>query len=164
MLKKNLTKLLGADLAIAGVTLGFLILITFINVMARYIVNRPIYWAEEFQVICLIIVVFFGAGAGFRVGSHVAIDFVVELFSPKMQKITAILIYLIFVALMLYFFVQSSVFVRQMFATERVTNILRIPLFVVYSAFPIGCILIIINYTIATYLRYIKTGKEEGSR
>ena len=162
MLKKNLIKILEVDLAIAGVTLGFLILITFVNVMARYIFNRPIYWGEEVQVICLIVVVFFGAGAGFRTGSHVAIDFLVEQFSEKVQKIIAIMIYFFCVALMLYFFVQSSVFVRQMYMTGRITNILRIPLYIVYSAFPIGCILIIINYTIATYLKYIKPGKEDS--
>ena len=101
MLKKNLIKLRDLDLAIAAVTLGALILITFINVMARYLFNRPIYWGEEFQVISLIIVVFFGAGAGFRAGSHVAIDFLVEQFSVKVQKVIATGIYFICVALML---------------------------------------------------------------
>ena len=162
MPKKLLAKLRDLDLAIAGITLGVLIFFTFIAVMARYLFNRPIYWGEEFQLLCLIVVVFFGAGAGFRTGSHVAIDFVVEQFPAKVQKIMALLVYLVSVAVMLYFFVQSSVFVRQMYVTERITNILRIPFFIIYSAFPLCCILIIISYSLVTYTKYFKPGKEEA--
>ena len=63
--------------------------------------------------------------------------------------------------IMVYFFVQSFMFVRQMFVTQRVTNILRIPFFLIYSAFPLGCALIIINYTIATFFKYIKPSNNE---
>ena len=164
MLKKILSKFRDLDLAIAGITLGALIFYTFIGVVARKFVNRPIYWGEEFQLICIIIIVFFGAGAGFRVGSHVAIDFFIELFPEKVQRAITIFVYLLSVAMMLYFFVQSFVFVRQMFVTKRVTDILHIPFYVIYSAFPIGCALIIFNYSLVTFRKYIKPGDKEASK
>ena len=158
MPKKLLTKLRDIDLLIAGFTLGALILLTFIGVLARYIFNRPIYWGEEFQLLCIVIIVFFGAGAGFRKGSHVAIDFIVDLLPWKVQRVIVIIMYAVSMVVMVYFFVQSSVFVRQMFITQRITNIIRIPFYVIYSAFPIGCLLIIVNYSIATFFRYKKSG------
>ncbi|MCL2293278.1 MAG: TRAP transporter small permease [Spirochaetes bacterium] len=160
MLKKILAQIRELDLIIAATTLGVLILFTFANVVARYFFNRPIYWGEEFQLLCIIVVVFFGVGAGFRAGSHVAIDFMVELFSEKVQKILAVFVCLISVTLILYFFIQGSVFVRQMYETQRVTNILRIPFYIIYSAFPIGCLLIIINYINATYRKYMNPREE----
>ena len=163
MLKKFLAILRNLDLIIAGTTLGVLIAYTFISVIMRYVVNRPIYWGEEFQLLCIVIIVFLGAGAGFRKGTHVAVDFLVDLFTWKAQRIIAILMYIISMVVMVYFFFQSAVFVRQMFATNRITNILRIPFFLIYAAFPLGCILIIVNYTIAAYFKYIKPGSgEEG--
>ena len=163
-LKKFFVNLRDFDLAISALTLGILIFITFIGVVARYFFNRPIMWAEEFQLACIVIIVFFGVGAGFRHGSHVAIDFLVERFPIKVQRIIAAVIYIICVAMMLYFFVQSSVFVRQMYVTNRMTNILRIPLFAVYASFPVACILIIANYSVATYRKYIKPDDEASSR
>ena len=156
MPKKILAKLRDLDLAVAGIALGVLIFYTFIGVVMRKFFNRPLYFGEELQLICIVVVVFFGAGAGFRVGSHVAIDFLVEVFSPKFQFIMTVFIHAVSTAIMLYFFVQSSVFVRQMYETQRITDILRIPFYKIYSVFPIGCALIIINYTIATYSKYFK--------
>ena len=164
MLKKIIARIKNLDLIIAGVTLGILICYTFIAVIMRYFINRPIYWGEEFQLICIIIIVFFGAGAGFRTGSHVAIDFLVDFFPMKIQKIVTIFMYCLSMVFMVYFFIQSSVFVRQMYLTHRVTNILRIPFFLIYAAFPVGCLLIIVNYSIATWQQYIKPGNKEADK
>ena len=159
MLRKILAKLYNIDIIIAGFVLGSLILYTFFAVIMRYFINRPIYWGEEFQLICIIIIVFFGAGAGFRTGSHIAIDFLVDLFPWKVQKFITVIIYSVSVVVMIYFFIQSSAFVRQMFITKRITDILRIPFYLIYSAFPIGCALIIVNYTLVTYTKYFKSGE-----
>ena len=164
MRKKILATLRNLDLIIAGIVLGILICYTFLAVIMRYFINRPIYWGEEFQLLCIIIIVFFGAGVGFRTGSHVAIDFLVDFFPWKVQRAITIAMYVISMIIMVYFFIQSSMFVRQMYATERITNILRIPFFLIYSAFPVGCLLIIVNYTAATWEKYIKgSGKEEAA-
>ena len=164
MLKKVLSKLRNLDLIIAGAVLGVLILYTFIGVIMRYLINRPIHWGEEFQLLCMIIIVFFGAGAGFRTGSHVAIDFIVDLFSWKIQRVIAVIMYFFSMVIMVYFFIQSSAFVRQMFVTQRITNILRIPMFLIYAAFPFGCVLIIFNYTIATWYKFLTPGNREAGK
>ena len=164
MIKKFLMKLYNLDILIAGVVLSVLVIYTFFAVIMRYFINRPVYWGEEFQLICIVVIVFFGAGAGFRTGSHIAIDFLVDLFPLKLQKITTVIIYAASIVAMVYFFIQSSALVRQMVATRRVTDILRIPFFVIYTAFPIGCALIILNYTIVTYLKYFKPGSQEAKK
>lgn len=163
MLKKIFAKLQNLDLIISGSVLGVLICYTFVAVIMRYFVNRPVYSGEEFQLLCIVIIVFFGAGAGFRFGSHVAIDFLVDFFPYKVQKIITLAMYFISMGIMVYFLIQSSVFVRQMYITHRITNMLRIPFFLIYAAFPLGCFLIILNYTIYTWQKYIKGGGEETS-
>jgi len=164
MPKKLLAKLCNFDIIIAGIVLGVLILYTFLAVIMRYFVNRPIYWGEEFQLICIIIIVFFGAGAGFRTGSHIAIDFLVDFFPLKLQKVIAVIIFAMSIAVMIYFFIQSSAFVRQMYATRRITDILRIPFYFIYASFPIGCVLIIINYSVATYSKYFSNSNKEADK
>ena len=162
MPKKILSNLHNLDLAIAAAALAALISYTFIGVIMRYFINRPITWGEEFQLLSIVIIVFFGAGAGFRTGSHVAIDFIADRFPWKMQRVIVLIMYAISMVIMVYFLIQSSVFVRQMYVTGRITNILRIPFFLIYAAFPIGCFLIIINYSFATWRKYIKSGGKEA--
>jgi len=163
MVKKFLKNLANLDLIIAGTALTCLIFYTFFGVIMRYFVKRPVYWGEEFQLLCMVVIVLFGAGAGFRTGSHIAIDFIVDLFSLKLQKFIIITMYLISMFIIIYFFIQSSAFARQMFLTKRSTNILNIPFSLIYSAFPLGCILIVINYSVVTYVKYFKPKTKEVS-
>ncbi|MDR2445321.1 MAG: TRAP transporter small permease [Spirochaetaceae bacterium] len=144
--------LVNLDFIISGTMLAVLILYTFFGVIMRYFIRKPIIWGEEFQLFCIVIIVFFGAGAGFRTGSHVAIDIVVDRFPPKLQKIFEWLIYVISMGVFIYFTLQSAAFVRQMYATRRTTDILDIPHFITYSAFPLGCVFMMVNYTL-TVLR-----------
>lgn len=148
------------DLIVAGTALISIIIFTFISVIMRYFVNRPIAWGEEFQLLCMLIIALFGAGAAFRTGSHVAIDVIVDLFPWKAQRFISIAMYIASMIIMGYFFMQGMAFVRQMIATGRVTDLLRIPFSVIYSSFPLGCALIMINYSIVTYFKYIKTGNK----
>ena len=164
MSKKFLSKLQNFDILIAGTVLGALIIYTFFAVIMRYFIGRPVYWGEEFQLICIVTIVFFGAGAGFRTGSHIAIDFLVDFFPFKLQKIVAVIIYVASIVVMVYFFIQSAALVRQMVVTKRVTDILRIPFYVIYTTFPIGCGLIILNYTVVTYSKYFKSGNKEADK
>jgi TRAP-type C4-dicarboxylate transport system permease small subunit len=138
-------------MVIAGIMLTLLIIFTFFAVIMRYVVNRPITWGEEFQLLSMVMIVFFGAGAGFRLKSHVAIDIVVDLLPRGAQKVIGAVIYALTVIILGYFFVHSASYVRQMFATERVTNILHIPYFLIYASFPISCVLMIVNYSLQTF-------------
>jgi TRAP-type C4-dicarboxylate transport system permease small subunit len=161
-MNKKLREILGnLDFIIAGTVLAALILFTFLGVIMRYFISRPVIWGEEFQLFCIIIIIFFGAGAGFRTGSHVAIDLVVDRLPRKAQRIFEVIIYVVSMLVFVYFALQSAAFVRQMYATKRSTDILNIPSFLTYSAFPVGCVLMMVNYTASVYRKLF--GKEEKS-
>ena len=83
MSKSSIVKNL--DLAIACVALCVLIVVTFGGVVMRYLVGSPLIWAEEVQLMCFMWMTFFGAGAAFRYGSHVAVEIVVEQLPKKIQ-------------------------------------------------------------------------------
>jgi TRAP-type C4-dicarboxylate transport system permease small subunit len=159
--KKLLNVLLNLDLAIACISMAALILFTFFAVIMRYIVTRPVSWGEEFQLACVVIAVFFGGSAGFRLGGHVAIDFLVDAMPKKIRSAFEKAVYVFSILILIYFMYNSAIYVRQMAATDRITNILHIPYAVIYAVFPIACVLMIINYTASVYRKI--TGKEEVS-
>ena len=154
----TLDKVLSLDFVIAGIALIVLIIITFAGVIMRYAVKKPITWGEEMQLFCFVWAVFFGGGAAFRLGGHVAIDVVVDMFPDKLKKIVEVCIYIVVILVLLYLLKQSSVYVGQMIKTKRTTNILNIPYYIIYGSLPVGCVLMIINYTI-TMVRDLKGGE-----
>lgn len=157
---KRLEKILCFDLVISCAAMAVLIVLTFGAVVMRYFIGRPIIWGEEVQLFCIVIVVFFAAGAGFRTGSHVAIDFLVDCLPRKMRRAVEMIICAVSVIILVYFVIQSSNFAIQMYTTARTTEILDIPYFVTYSAFPIGCVLMIVNYILSMYLRFSRKEDE----
>jgi TRAP-type C4-dicarboxylate transport system permease small subunit len=162
MNKKLRFALVNFDIGISGITMAALIVFTFVAVIMRYVVSRSITWGEEFQLACVVIVVFFGGSAGFRMGGHVMIDFVVDMMPKRVQRVFEKVIYVFSVLILLYFMYYGIVYVRQMIVTNRLTNILHIPYGVLYAAFPISCALMIINYTVSVWDKI--RGKEEAPK
>jgi TRAP-type C4-dicarboxylate transport system permease small subunit len=159
---KRVEKFFNFDYVVSCSALAVLILVTFGAVIMRYFVNRPLIWGEEVQLFCIIFVVFFGAGAGFRTGSHVAIDFLVDRFPPKPRKVVELAVYVFSILILVYFAVQSMNFAAQMYRTRRTTEILDIPYFITYAAFPAGCVIMIANYTLSVAMRlFCKKGETE---
>lgn len=155
---EKLNKLLNLDYVIAGVALIILVLVTFVGVIMRYFLGSPLIWGEEIQLLCFVWIVFFGAGAAFRTGSHVAIDVLVDLLPEKLKKIVEMLGSVVVLIVLLYLLNKSLPLIYQHISTARTTNILKLPYSVIYSALPIGCILMIINFLLKIY-QLMKGGK-----
>ena len=141
----KLKKLLSLDLIISGFFMSVLIALTFLGVILRYCISKPLIWGEEVQLALIVIIVFFAGAAGFRHASHIAIDFIVDRFSPKNQRRTEIAIAAISSLILIYFAAQGALLAHQMFETQRTTDILEIPYFLHYLSFPVGCLLMALN-------------------
>ncbi|WP_132244498.1 TRAP transporter small permease [Marinisporobacter balticus] len=144
---KGFNYLLNIDMLIASISLIILVLITFFGVIMRYFFNDPFVWLQEVQLWCFTWVVFFGGGAAFRSGSHVAIDVLVDRMPPTARKIVEIFGYLVSMFVLAYLLVHGTNLVKQLFHTGRNTNILHTPYPIIYGAFPTGCVLMMINYS-----------------
>ncbi len=71
--------------------LGLMTLITFANVIARYVFNSNILWALELTVFLFAWLVLMGASYGVKKHIHIGVDVVINAVSPGTRKIMAIL-------------------------------------------------------------------------
>ncbi|MEM9148550.1 MAG: TRAP transporter small permease [Pseudomonadota bacterium] len=88
---------------IAGI-LGAMTLITFANVIARYVFNANILWALELTVFLFAWLVLLGASYCVKITAHLGVDALVNLFSPPVQKaltLVAVACCLLFAGLLL---------------------------------------------------------------
>ena len=70
--------------------LGLMTLITFANVIARYVFNSNILWALEMTVFLFAWLVLMGASYGVKKHIHIGVDVVINMASPPTRKIMAL--------------------------------------------------------------------------
>ena len=74
-----------------AICLGIMTLITFANVIARYVFNSNILWALEMTVFLFAWLVLMGASYGVKKHIHIGVDVVINLMAPPMRRLCAIL-------------------------------------------------------------------------
>lgn len=72
-----------------AVCLGLMTLVTFSNVIARYLFNANILWALELTVFLFAWLVLMGASYGVKKHVHIGVDVVINLLPPLAKRITA---------------------------------------------------------------------------
>ncbi len=156
MKKKNpvLRLLLNLDTVLSCVSLVVLIGVTFGGAIMRYVFNSPFAWQEEVQLMLIVWIVFFGGRYAFAAGNHCAIDVLVELFPKKVQRYLSLVILALTLIALGYTAWQSCSYILQMYQTNRVTNMLRIPYALVYAPIPIGCVLMMIEFALQTIRQF----------
>lgn len=74
-----------------AVCLGLMTLITFANVIARYLFNSNLLWALELTVFLFAWLILMGASYGVKKHIHIGVDVVINMVSPPTRKLLAIL-------------------------------------------------------------------------
>jgi len=86
-----------------AIMLGVMTLLTFTNVILRYVFNSLNIWSLEVVSILFAWLVLFGIAYGFKITSHLGVDAVLNISSPKTRRVLGILsaIFCIIYALLL---------------------------------------------------------------
>lgn len=74
-----------------AVILGLMTVVTFANVIARYVFNSNILWALETTVFLFAWLVLIGASYCVKVRAHLGVDVVLHMVSPAVRRILAII-------------------------------------------------------------------------
>lgn len=151
---KNLKKFVcNLDVIISGLSLCAIVVITLAGVIMRKIMNQPIAWLEEMQLLLFIYAIFFGGSVAFRYGNQVSIDLVMNRLKGKAARALEIFDVVVTVIVLIYccyggYQLMSSV-------TKKVTPYFKINYAFIDVAAPIGMILMAIQYIVYTY-RHLK--------
>ena len=124
-----------AEEVVASTFLLVMTIATFANVIARYIFNAPIPWAEELARYSFIWLVFVGAAVCTKRGRHVAVDVVVKLLPSLGQTLCDVLVKVGVVLLMAILVYYGTLL---MISATQPTSTLNIPTYLVYLAVPLS--------------------------
>jgi C4-dicarboxylate transporter, DctQ subunit len=129
-------------LLFAGMTL-----VTFSQVVARYVFNTGVVWALELTVYLFAWLVLFGMSYGVKVHAHLGVDALVKLFPSRVQRIFGLLAVaagLIYGTILL---IGSWQYVSKLFQIGIESEDLPIPQWVPMAILPIGVALLMFRLT-----------------
>ncbi len=135
--------LVTANRAVVFVMMSVMATLVFINVIARYLFNYSIIWAEEISQYLMIWIAYLGAGLALREGRHVALEILHDRLSPAVTRRLRMIIgglVLAFVGAITVLGFQFS-----MFVWDQETPVLNISLGIPTLGIPIGCLLFVVH-------------------
>lgn len=135
-----------AEMFIAEVMLAALILVTVTGTITRYFLGMPFTWMEEFQLACVVWIVFLTGSAAFYTKSHVAIEMLVDLFPATWQKVIDVFIGIVVLAVLVFVVLTSVKYLGVFTRSGRCTPILKVPYAWIYGIVPVSCVLMILEY------------------
>lgn len=134
------------ELLVSELVLTALILVTVVGTLTRYFLRMPFTWIEEFQLACMLWIVFLAGSAAFHTKAHVAIEMVVDLLPERGKKFIGFLIGIVVIAVLLFVIRTSIAYMDVFIRSGRSTPILKLPYTGIYGIAPVACVLMILEY------------------
>ena len=153
----------GISVNINRIGVGFLAVMMFmtgIDVIMRYIFNRPISGAYELTELMMVILVFFGLAYTQIKKEHVAVDLIYSHFAPKMKIIADCVSYFLCMGLFVIIAWQSIKQAQGKWNSGLMTGTLGIPLWPFYLIVAMGCLVMSLVF-IADLLKSARKWGEE---
>lgn len=125
------------EIAMASL-LAFMTLLTFTQVVLRYVFNSGWVWSLEATTYAFAALVLVGMSYGVRTNSHIAVDLVTRRLPPAMRKIAAlaaVTLCLLYCGMMLY---GSAVFVERLAALGNEARDIPVAKWLLTIVMPIG--------------------------
>ncbi len=139
-----------------------MVMVVFMATLARYFNLFPMFWGEEVARYIMVYMAYIGAGLAMKNGAHVGVSFVVDsIKNPTIRQICdglRLAIVLFFCGIIIYYIVQ--IITSPIFKIQT-TPALFIPMWIPYTAVPLGMILISIRVIQAFWKASLSTGTPE---
>ena len=143
---KKIPKLVGnLDIIVAGLSLCAIVFMTVAGVIMRKIVGRPFAWLEEMQTFFFVWTIFLGGSVAFRTSGQVSIDLIATRLNPRARRVLDLLCYAVTMIVLAYM-VKGGIDLT-MSVTKKITPYFKIKYSYIDMAVPIGCLLMMIQYT-----------------
>ena len=133
---------------------GALSIITFSQVVARYVFEAPLSWSEELARFLLLWLAMLSSAYAFKIKSHFALQFVTKIVPSKIQKLISVLVPLLVISFLSGFVFYSIKFVLGV--KGHLAPALQIPMEIPYSSSIAGSSLML-YYVVKTFINDIKS-------
>jgi C4-dicarboxylate transporter DctQ subunit len=129
-----------------GLLIASASIILFANVIARYVLNSGIPWADEIVRYQIVWMVFLGGSVAARQGSHIGIDILVQMAPAEIGRVIRLAIHavsVLFCCVLVYYGIELT---AQSRAYGQVSTALQAPMWLFQLAIPVGGALMAVRF------------------
>lgn len=145
MLKKLLKFLDNLEEKILTILLPSMVIIVFLATFFRFTKLAIIPWSEEIARYFMVWIIFIGMGAGAKKNQHFTVDNFVNALPKSLHKVFFMLRTVMIVGFCITVVILSGDLINKLYSMGQLSPALRVPMWIMYSAIPVGCILMIIR-------------------
>lgn len=142
--------------------LALMTLVTFSQVVARYVFSSGFTWALELTTYLFAWLVLFGISYGIKVGSHIGIDIVVRKLPGAWRRYVGLAAVLACCAYCIILLVGATQYVYTLYEAGIDAQDLPIPRWIPFIILPLGLLLALLRLVQAAW--WTVTGKQVGLR
>lgn len=144
-MKKILKVLNGFEKGFITVSMIVMVIFIFLQVFTRYVLGDAMSWTEEASRYLFIWLIFMSIGIAFVEKRHIAIDVVMDHLPKMLQRVLQQIVYLMMIGLSIFLLIQGYLLVDQMQTFNQKSATLQIPMWMVYTALPVGFLFAIVR-------------------
>ena len=126
--------------------LALMTLITFGQVIARYVFNYSFVWALELVTFLFAWLIFLGMSYGVRVGSHIGVDALVKAFGARAERVLSIVATLFCIVYALIVLYGGWIYMSRMRMIGTLAQDIPIPVWVPQIVMPLGFALLAFRF------------------
>lgn len=140
--------------------LGLMTIVTFTEVVARYVFSSGFSWSLELTTYLFAWLVLFGISYGVKVGAHIGIDVVVKNFNRNGRRIASMLAIILCIGYCVIMLIGSLEYVSIIYDLGIEAQDIPIPQWVPFIILPVGMALVILRLLQVAWR--IVTGQQES--
>jgi len=130
-----------AEKATASVLLAMIVLLIFLNVFMRYIMDASLSWGEELTLWLFVWFVWLGVSYAFHTGDHVRITALRDLLSARNRLYIDVMIALCVLVFLLVLTFECIKLIMMPFVINQSSVVLGLPIPILYASAPVGAAL-----------------------
>jgi len=134
-LDQNIEKML------ASILLAAIVLLIFVNVIMRYVLNASLSWGEELTLWFFVWFVWLAVSYAFQNREHVRITVIRDLLSERARLYADIVIDLLVLAFLVMLTIECVKLIMLPFVASQSSVVLGLPIPILYSSAPVGAAL-----------------------
>jgi len=155
----RIDKLLGhIENTILFLGMAVALFVSLLNVVMRYIFSSPLTWPPELARYCHVLIVFIGASAAIKAGTHLKVDILYQ-FIPRLKGFSDIFRHFTVVVFAVAVIYLSKNLVYMQYITKQNSIALGIPFYILYAIPGVAAMLMIIR----VFLEVLSHKKEAPS-
>lgn len=144
------------------ILLPLMVIVVFFSTFLRFTGITTISWGDELARYLMIWLIFLGIGQGAKNNKHFTVDVIVNLFPKSVNKALFVFRTAIIVAFLGIIIYLSSSLISSIASMGQTSPALQWPMWLIYSAIPVGSILMIIR-SIQYTVKYLKGDTDADS-